>query len=176
MQSQKPYILSNVEEVVVWEVEEDEETTFADEEGKVTSGPKSGAAGAAPILITSTIVGRRTAITNGLEVVIKRAGAAMNAEKQDTSRRIVQSIKAEMVATVGLMVKAMEPVLDTELDFTVKAKEPAPEVEVDSTVKAMEPVPEVEVDSTVRRSRKLLMRRSRIRSRKRILRTEASWK
>jgi len=136
--------------VVAGEVEEDEETTFADAEGKVTSGPKSGAAGAAPILITSTIVGRRTAITNGLEVVIKRAGSAMNAEKQDTPRRIVQSVEAEMVAPADLTpVKTMEPVPETEVDFTVKAMEPVLETEVDFTVKAMEPVPEVEVDSMV---------------------------
>jgi len=153
MLSWKPYTLSEEEEVVAGEVEEDEETTFVDEEGKVTSGPKSGAAGAAgaaPILITSTIVGRRTAITNGLEVVIKRAGSAMNAEKQDTSRRIVQSVEAEMVTPADLTpVKAMEPVPEVEVDSTVKAIEPVPEVEVDSTVKAMGPVPEVEVDSTV---------------------------
>jgi len=115
--------------VLVMEVEEDEETTFADEADKVTSGPKSGAAGAAPILTTLTIVGRRTATTNGREVVIGRAETAMNAEKQDTSRRIVQSVKAEMEAEMV-----------TEVDSTVKAMELVQEVESDSTVEASEKI------------------------------------
>jgi len=124
MLSQKLYTLSKEEEVVVTEVEEDEETTFADEEDKVTSGPKSGAAGAAPILTTLTIVGRRTATTNGREVVIGRAETAMNAEKQDTSRRIVQSVEAEMeaemVTEADSTVEASEKILDQEVKDPVK--------------------------------------------------------
>jgi len=67
--------------VVFGEVEEDEETTFADEEDKVISGPKSGAAGAGPTLTTSKTVGRKKVTTTNGHEEIRKAETAVNAEK-----------------------------------------------------------------------------------------------
>jgi hypothetical protein len=76
--------------------------------------------------------------------VIKKAETAMNAEKQDFSREIVQS--NEMGAEME-----MEEEMEMEVDSTATVLEPVPEMEtVDSTATAMEPVLETEVDSTTK--------------------------
>jgi hypothetical protein len=82
--------------------------------------------------------------TNGYEEVIKKAETAMNAEKQDISREIVQSNKigAEM---------EMEEEMEMEVDSTATVLKPVPEMEtVDSTATAMELVLETAVDSTAK--------------------------
>jgi glucose-6-phosphate dehydrogenase assembly protein OpcA len=68
--------------------------------------------------------------------VIKKVETAMNAEKQDISREIVQSNKmgAEM---------EMEEEMEMEVDSTATSMELVLETEVDSTAKAMELVLEM---------------------------------
>ena len=101
------------------------------------SAPRGGTAGAAPTPTTSKTVGRRIVITtNGHKVVIRKAETAMNAEKQDTSREIVQSDE-----------------MGVEIEMEMEA---GMEVAVDSMAKAMEPVPEAEADSTVKVAKKIL--------------------
>jgi hypothetical protein len=103
---------------------------------------------------TSTTVGRKTVTTTkGHEEVIKKAGTAMSAEKQDISGKIVQSdeMGAEMVTEMGAeMGVEMEAGMEMETDSTakVKAMELVPEMEADSTAMVMEPVLEMEADST----------------------------
>jgi hypothetical protein len=157
MLSRKPYTLNKAKEVVVEGVEEDEEIIVEEEAAEVSRG---GAAGAAPIPIASKTAGRKiVTTTNGHEEVIRKAETAMNAEKQDTSREIVQNDEigvetATKMRTEMNMAVETETVaeMETEVDSMAKDMEPVLATEVDSMakVKAMEPVPEVEADSRVK--------------------------
>jgi hypothetical protein len=136
MLSWKHCTRSKEEEVVVVGVEEDEET-IVEEEVVAISALRGGAAGATPTPTTSKTVGRRiVTTTNGHEVVIRKVETAMNAEKQDTSREIVQS--DEMGAETEM---EMQTVMEVAADSTAKAMEKILDQE------DMDPV-KVEVDTT----------------------------
>jgi len=136
MLSRKHCTLSKEEEVVVEGVKEVEEA-IVEEENVAISAPRGGVAGAAPTPTTSKTAGRRIVITtNDHKVVTRKAETAMNAEKQDISREIVQSDE---------MGVEMEMEMEVEM-----------EAAADSTAKAMEPVAEAEADSMVEVSEKIL--------------------
>jgi len=139
MLSRKHCTLHKEEEVVVNGVEEVEEA-IVEKEDVAISAPRGGVAGAAPTPTTSKTVGRRIVITtNNHEVVIRKAETAMNAEKQNTSREIVQSDE------MGVEME-MEVEMEAAADSTAKAMEPVAEVEVDSTVEASEKILDQEVN------------------------------
>jgi len=131
--------------VVVEGVEKVEEA-IVEEEDVAISTPRGGAAGSAPTPTTSKTVGRRIVITtNDHEVVIRKAETAMNAEKQDTSREIVQSdeIGVEMEMEV-------EAEMEVAADSTAKAMELVAEAEADSMGEAIEKILDQEVKDLVK--------------------------
>ena len=110
---------------------------IVEEEDMAISAPRGGTVGTASTPTTSKTVGRRIVITtNSHEVVLRKAETAINAEKQDTLREIVQ--RDEM---------------GVEMEMEMEAEM---EVAVDSMAKAMEQVPEAEAYSTVEASEKIL--------------------